>query len=1113
MNESFINAEELIKQITDAFYQQVDAVKRNKVEVDQLNQSYGKLPSDYLKTIKAITDAQIRSAKAEKEMANASIASQRAKQAEITTRIKENAELREQIRLSKAQETQNRNTGGSYRQLSAELNTVRNEAKNLATDMYLLDRAGEKNTATYTQLENQFTETQARVNQLDTTLKGIDASVGQHQRNVGNYSSAFNGLGSSINQITREFPAFAVSVNTGILALSNNIPILVDEITRLRAANAELISQGQPVQSVFSQIVRSVFSWQTALSAGITLLTLYGGKLTEWIMSHKSATKEVDLLREATERFNDTLVETTTNSEKQLTNANRLIAVMKDETKSIKERTAAAEELKGLYPGYLEDLTTEEMILGRNQQQTESYNKAMRQLTADINKRVSAEAKQNAARESLKIAAEIEQEVKIRERANEEAAKAIELYGFESGAAQQALKSIRERIEARKEQYAEDAEFIAKFGTIGIADSGPVTGIGLYTEAQITQLALRGQALRAEYENQAELTNAVIQETSLLDYNPIDQQEMQIEALRDFAASEYELNLTRLENQAAYYREVRDNEENDFKDREYASQQYNDTLIKMAELRLSESVRVTKRESELEIAEVKRRAKELEITQKNASEVITSIQAQANYDIQTAHEVFSQDIIDANKEVEDSFKNIYKDISEQERQNKVTQQQIANMRQLGLELDNVSSGNTAKQFAELENRLRALDKAGEDLQIKDLQDQRAIIDSEIERISALEKNKENNEAINKLLGQQYAIDEKILGIENQRKQAVADLSKEMKQATTDYLQGISSNSLTEAGFSSLTSLFEQTSYEIVNELGEIETKTGSVFDKLYDQAGTAQEKFAVAFNTISNIVQDSFNFINQASQQNFDLEYERLERRKEIALKFAGDSQAAQEEINRQYEERQREIKKRELRQQKEQAVFNAVINTAQGVTAALAQANIPLSVLIGILGAAQISFIASQEIPAYADGGITEKDGAILVNDAKGSNYREVIETPSGKKIFPSKRNTVLNVPKGTRIYKNYADHDARLREALDNTGIAPYSQGLGRGIDAIASAGGGGISKQDMIDAMDTSLSKLAIVNNQFDAGGYNSYVEKQGARTAHLNNVKTARGITFR
>lgn len=64
-------------------------------------------------------------------------------------------------------------------------------------------------------------------------LKATDAQVGKNTRNVGNYASGYNGLGNSINQITREITVFTFSAQTGFLALSNNIPILTDEIGRL----------------------------------------------------------------------------------------------------------------------------------------------------------------------------------------------------------------------------------------------------------------------------------------------------------------------------------------------------------------------------------------------------------------------------------------------------------------------------------------------------------------------------------------------------------------------------------------------------------------------------------------------------------------------------------------------------------------------------------------------------------------------------------------------------------------------------------------------------------------------------------------------------------------
>lgn len=94
-------------------------------------------------------------------------------------------------------------------------------------------------------------------------------------------SKAYRGLSYSVAQVTREMPAFAHSAQVGFLALSNNIPILIDQMKRLKDANADLAATGQPVQSTFMALAKAVFSWQTALSVGVTLLTIYGAKLIE----------------------------------------------------------------------------------------------------------------------------------------------------------------------------------------------------------------------------------------------------------------------------------------------------------------------------------------------------------------------------------------------------------------------------------------------------------------------------------------------------------------------------------------------------------------------------------------------------------------------------------------------------------------------------------------------------------------------------------------------------------------------------------------------------------------------------------------------------------------
>lgn len=76
--------------------------------------------------------------------------------------------------------------------------------------------------------------------ELSNKLKAADASVGQFQRNVGNYKSGFDGFGNSVQQILREAPSAAVSLNTFFLAISNNLPTLFDQIQQTNAGLKEL---------------------------------------------------------------------------------------------------------------------------------------------------------------------------------------------------------------------------------------------------------------------------------------------------------------------------------------------------------------------------------------------------------------------------------------------------------------------------------------------------------------------------------------------------------------------------------------------------------------------------------------------------------------------------------------------------------------------------------------------------------------------------------------------------------------------------------------------------------------------------------------------------------
>lgn len=111
----------------------------------------------------------------------------------------------------------------------------------------------------------------------------LQEATGNHRLSVGNYAKSWNGLGVSVSQVVRELPAAAVSLNTFFLGISNNIPIVIDEIKKVREQNAKLRAEGKPTVSVTKQIVSALFSWQTALVVVLYALSAHGKEIVTWI--------------------------------------------------------------------------------------------------------------------------------------------------------------------------------------------------------------------------------------------------------------------------------------------------------------------------------------------------------------------------------------------------------------------------------------------------------------------------------------------------------------------------------------------------------------------------------------------------------------------------------------------------------------------------------------------------------------------------------------------------------------------------------------------------------------------------------------------------------------
>lgn len=178
-------------------------------------------------------------------------------------------QIREANQIAQLQATIANSAEGSYNRLSAQyaLNKIRlnqmSAAEREAAD------SGKK-------LE---TETNAIYQQM---IK-LQEATGNYRLSVGHYQKTWDGLGISISQVVRELPAAAVSLNTFFLGISNNIPMVVDEVNRLRAQNKLLQAEGKATVSVTGSIVKALFSWNTVLVILLTVFSMFGKQIITWV--------------------------------------------------------------------------------------------------------------------------------------------------------------------------------------------------------------------------------------------------------------------------------------------------------------------------------------------------------------------------------------------------------------------------------------------------------------------------------------------------------------------------------------------------------------------------------------------------------------------------------------------------------------------------------------------------------------------------------------------------------------------------------------------------------------------------------------------------------------
>tara|TARA_R110002020_G_scaffold334555_3_gene549820 strand:+ start:10355 stop:13405 length:3051 start_codon:yes stop_codon:yes gene_type:complete len=340
------------------------------------------------------------------------------------------------------------------------------------------------------------------------------------------------------------------------------------------------------------------------------------------------------------------------------------------------------------------------------------------------------------------------------------------------------------------------------------------------------------------------------------------------------------------------------------------------------------------------------------------------------------------------------------------------------------------------------------------------------------------------------------VDNLILGFDSWQR-GLKDTNKELENTRAsieNFMRSFSDEAMSNFGF------------DTFNELLTLDENGKSIFSNLLEQAKESGTEFEFMFNSIAEVGQEAFNFLQQNQQAYFDNLFYNLEQERDIAIQFAGDSATAREEIERQYEEKRRAIQQKQAEAERDQAIFNIAIDTAQGVVSALASTppNVPLSIAVGLIGAAQLALVKSTPLPEFFRGTENAPEGFAMVDEKRPEIHTD---RQGNIKSFGESKANVRWLSQGDKIYKSREEYfNKELTNILGSNDILPYTQMFDMVAPSINIENG--ISKQEFVRGIDKLMSKeTAIIN--LDKNGFATSVRKGSVTKHKQNNILKLKG----
>ena len=345
-----------------------DDTRQQAGNVEQLYSAYQELTkaiAECNKNLANLTAAQARSASTTK-VAGGAATEQRREMGSLAqsyatlsslieqTGVKVEELLTSQKQLNIAQkngEVAAKSATGSYNQLYAQYNLIKNVLNAMSAEMRNAEGAGKV--------------WEAEALRIMNVMKGMQEATGKHTLSVGDYTKAFNGLSIATQQVLREIPTLANSWSQFFIAISNNVPIFVDN---LKAVYNETKSFSTTMRAVLS----SVFSWQTLLLGVLTILPKVAKAISdkkkaqeEEAKAQAKAEKEAAKASSSYRTLADIYLDISKSAENAVTELKVLNGIIDDTNRAWSERVDAGERLKEIFKDELEGFNAEEIAMGK----------------------------------------------------------------------------------------------------------------------------------------------------------------------------------------------------------------------------------------------------------------------------------------------------------------------------------------------------------------------------------------------------------------------------------------------------------------------------------------------------------------------------------------------------------------------------------------------------------------------------------------------------------------------------------------------------------------------------------------------------------------------------